>query len=664
MQDYHALHQWSISQTSDFWRFLFTFFPIVYSGDIPGHVVDEAAPMQSVPKWFPGVKLNFAENVLFVRDAGHHAANFPGKEDEKVAVIAAREGAFRERIFTYSWGQLREQVGRLSQAMIAHGVRKGDRIAVVASNCPETLLVFLACTALGAIFSSSSTEIGVQGILGRLLQIKPKFVFMEDASVYNGVTHDLRPNIAAVSHALRALPEFRGLVSQARFPDSPADVSDINNCQPWTTFMSRAKSSNLTFERLDFSDPMIIVYSSGTTGQPKCLVHSVGGVILNGWKESALHRQVDSTSVQMQFTTTSWMMYMSSVQLLLTGARLVLYDGSPFAPDKLAFLRFAAHAEVTHLGISPKYLQTLQANRIVPRDVADLSRLEVVTSTGAVLPDSLFVWFYDEAFPPNVQLANISGGTEIAGGIGTSNPLLPVFVGGCQCISLGMDVNIFESVSEVNGPAAKGHLVTAGEAGELVLSKPFPSMPICIWGDENGDRYQTSYFSTFADVWAHGDFISIHPQTKRVIFWGRSDGVLNPGGIRFGSADIYSVVESNFPDQVVDSLCVGQRRPGDPDETVILFLQMKPGVRLTKNLAQAIKTAVSKAHSPRHVPAYLIEAPAIPVSSRIVVAADVGIMEAHSLTEYSFRSHPTGRKRKQLSSGLYPDIQSRGRLAF
>lgn len=611
--DYFALHDFSTSRRSDFWRFCFEYFPLVYTGTCPNPVVDESARMDSIPRWFEGVRLNFAENILFVGDKDGKPVKSPGKEDGKIACTQVREGSFLEPIRQVSWGELRERVGLLSQAMKAHGVRKGDRVALVASTCLDTLTVFLAVTALGGIFSSSSTDMGTKGILDRLTQIRPAWLFMDDIAVYNGKQTDLRTKMKEIVAGMTNISEFKGIVSQARFPDAPADVSAVPKTQTWAQYVSKAASNELIFEQIDWSDPFLIVYSSGTTGQPKCIVHGAGGVILNGHKEARLHRCVDHTSTQLQYTTTGWIMYLGSVQQLLLGARTVMYDGSPFVPDLKNFLKLIGEEKVTHLGTSPRYLQTLQMGNVSPREVTDLSHLKVVTSTGMVLSDALFEWFYDTAFPPSVQLDNISGGTDLAGAFGTGNPLLPIYVGGCQCISLGMAVEVFDQEIE-GGTGIRGRPVENGVAGELVCTKAFPTMPIMFYGENAKERYFKSYFEKFDDTWTHGDFILFHPITKQVFFLGRADGVLNPSGVRFGSSDIYNVIEANFIETISDSICVGQRRPNDDDESVMLFLLMKPGKNFTPQLVREVKQAIRKAHGPRYVPRYVFETPEIPVS--------------------------------------------------
>lgn len=585
---------------------------MVYSGTIPKHVVDETARMDSIPKWFQGVKMNFTENILFCGDVQGKSCK-SGKEDDKVACTEVREGSFLEPIRQISWRELRERTGRVEQAMKAHGVKKGDRIAVVSTNSLDTLTVFLATAALGAIFSSSSTDMGVKGILDRLTQIRPKFLFMDDCALYQGKWIDLRQKMMDIVSGMNNIPEFQGVVSQARLLQKLSDVSCVARCQTWNQFLSAATSSDLEFEQVDFSDPLLIVYSSGTTGIPKCIVHAVGGVVLNGHKECRLHRQMDEYSCQLQYSTTGWIMYLGAVQALLVGCRMIMYDGSPFAPNITNFLRLVGQEKVTHWSISPRYLQTLQTNNIVPKRATDLSNLKVLTSTGMVLSDALFEWVYDVGFPPHIQLDNISGGTDLAGCFGCSNPISPLYVGGCQSLSLGMAVAVFDSIVE-GGRGVRGIPVGPGVPGELVCTKVFPTMPIMFWGDDGAQRYFKSYFEKYDNCWTHGDFISIHPATKQVLFFGRADGVLNPSGVRFGSSEIYSIIETKFSDTVADSICVGQRRPQDSDESVMLFLLMKPGQAFTSSLVKTVKEAIRQQYGPRYVPKYVFETPEIPVS--------------------------------------------------
>lgn len=646
LPDYHALFNWSISEPNSFWLHCFRHFPLVYSSaaSVPASSYDKSGPpaqhppagpvvphtvfteqvrMDTIPfpRWFPGIQMNFAQNILFTGDENGRPTT-RNKEDGKVAVTAVREGSFNEPIVNVTWGELRERVAELSSAMRARGLKKGDRVGLVASTCVDTLVVFLAATAVGAIFSSSSTDMGVKGLLDRLHQIRPRWVFVEEGAIYNGKKVDLRSKMADLVNGMEGYDEFEGIVGMRRWADEKMDLSSVPRSWSWDDFVSKdAKDKKLVFESCEFSDPFIIVYSSGTTGQPKCIVHSIGGVVLNGHKEARLHRQIDHTSTQLQYTTTGWIMYLGSVQALLTGCRMVAYDGSPFLPDLKTFLKLLAKEKVTHFGTSPRYLQTLQQAQLAPRDVVDLSSLRVVTCTGMVLSEALFEWFYDVGFPKIVQLDNISGGTDLAGAFGTGCPILPVYSGGCQCFSLGMDVKVFDSTIEPTdeelreGKPMKGKEVQKpGEPGDLVCATAFPTMPLYFYGDTSGKKYFASYYGKYDGVWTHGDFIAVHPVTKQVVFLGRADGVLNPSGVRFGSSEIYSVIEKHFTESISDTICVGQRRPQDTDEKVLLFVLMKPGHRFTKTLIRDIKQKIAQETSKRHVPAFIFETKEIPTT--------------------------------------------------
>ncbi|KJK63599.1 AMP-binding enzyme [Aspergillus parasiticus SU-1] len=600
---FHDLHHYSIKHRSSFWDFCWQYFQLIHEGSYEV-VVDETARIDTVPRWFEGVRLNFAENLLFSSDARDRLR---GKEDDKVAVVAVREAGAEGQTYV-TWKELRSRTGRLVQALKAHGVKRGDRIAACASNSLDTLLVFLATTALGAIFSSVATDMGTRGLLDRLEQIKPVWLFMDDFAVYNRKKMDLRPKMAEVVKGLDGVTEFQGVVAMPRFP-SPAGLRGVPKARTLDEFLVKAPHNRLEFERVRFRDPFLLVYSSGTTGQPKCIVHSVGGVLLNAYKEGSLHQETGSNSVVLQYTTTGWIMYLAQVQSLLLGARIVLYDGSPFLPHVSVLIELAAKERVTHLGISPRYLYELQRRQISPREIANLGSLQLVISTGMVLPDSLFEWFYDSGFPPNVRLNNMSGGTDIAGCFGTGNSLLPVHVGGCAGLALGIPVEVYEPSVD-----SKGVPVADGTAGELVATAAFPNMPVSFWGQDGNKRYHKAYFAEFDGVWTHGDFISIHPITKQLFFHGRADGVLNPSGVRFGSSEIYQVIESVFSNEVEDSLCVGQRRPSDNDERVILFLKMKPNAAFSTELARRVRAAIRKRLSARHVPSYVFPTPEIPVT--------------------------------------------------
>ncbi|KAF5532712.1 acetoacetate ligase [Fusarium phyllophilum] len=625
------LHEYALARPLEFWSDLFGAANLVYSGSYE-QAIDKDARIDDVPRWFKGVSLNFAENILFSGDINGHAQKI-FKEDDKVAITEIREGLNSTK--NVSWRELRSLSGQVASALYANGVRKGDRIVAISSNSVETLLVFLGTTWLGGIFSSSSTDMGVEGILQRTRQISPKastfsppyyncsshltflaqFIFMDDAAVYNGKTIDLCDKMGSIVDGMEGCDGFHGVVSIPRFAQ-PRDIRHIAKTRAWSSFLDRAHVPSPPFCRIAFHEPMLICYSSGTTGNPKAIVHSVGGLVLNYFKEGGLHENQGPGTISLQYTTTGWIMYFWSVATLLFGARAVLYDGSPFQPDPKVLLQIAEQFKVTRLGISPRWMNEVAKHNIIPRQEFDLSSLEEVNTTGMVLSDQLFEWFYRTAFPSKVHLANMAGGTDPAGCFGAMNPLTPVYAGGTQGPSLGIDVAIFDTDS-APGP---GREVPKGTPGELVVRNPFPNVPVMFWGDAlpvatPGSKFHSSYFAHFDHVWTHGDFCVIHPVTGNISFLGRSDGVLNPSGVRFGSADIYSVIERGFADSIADSICVGQRRPIDNNERVLLFVQMKPDKVLDEALKDRIKKAITEDLSKRHVPAFIFETPDIPVEN-------------------------------------------------
>ncbi|KAI1262558.1 acetoacetate-CoA ligase [Xylariaceae sp. FL1019] len=613
LKTYDDLYQFSVNKRSEFYAEVLEFGNVIYSGTYT-KVVDESKPVDSIPRWFEGVHLSWAENLLWSRsstDPSDHKTKV-GKEDDKIALTEVREGVSETRHVT--WAMLRKLAASYASALHTGGVRRGDRVVAVAANSVETLVIFLATSWLGAMFSSSSTDMGVQGILQRTVQVNPKYIFMDDAALYNGKNWDLRQKMTEVVAGMKGCDNFKGMISIRRFRDA-LDVSGIPQTQTLDAFLEKRSRIVPPMERTPFHEPFLICYSSGTTGIPKAIVHSVGGVIINMTKESRLNEDARSSDVSLQYTTTGWIMYLANVAQLVWGARAVLYDGSPFQPDLQTFVKLIGDQKVTRLGISPRWMYEIAKAGISPRELTDLSNLRTVTSTGMVLPDHLFEWFYDKGFPPNVHLANISGGTDIAGCFAQGNTLSPVYVGGTQGPSLGIKVELYDSLL----PSGPGTAVPDGTPGELVATTSFPNVPVYLWGDKSpagapGTKYHSAYFARFDHVWAHGDFCVYHPVTRNLTFLGRSDGVLNPSGVRFGSAEIYSVLERNFADKIADSVCVGQRRPTDNDENVMLFLLMRPGHKFTQQLVREVKTAIQKDTTKRHVPKYVFETPEIPTT--------------------------------------------------
>ncbi|KAF4450489.1 acetoacetate-CoA ligase [Fusarium austroafricanum] len=615
IESYWDLYDYSVSNLAQFWSDAFEYAQLIHSGSYE-RAVDESQPIDATPKWFEGVNLNIAENILFSRDldSKKDSRGLVRKEDEKIAITEVSEGGTTIRHL--NWAALRRDTSLLASALKARGVVRGDRVFAVVSNSYQTLTLFLAVAWVGGIFASTSPDMGADSILKRAKQIGPKLVFMDDSTRYNGRDVDIVPKASNVLTNLSEEATFQSLIliprgGRGETPSLPTDGFELLD-----KFLSHGQAEFPPVERLPFHAPCLISYSSGTTGEPKCIVHSVGGLLINSAKESVLHGDLRPNDTFFQYTTTGWIMYVACVTALMPGARTVLYDGSPFFPDPTAFIKLLSSEKVTSLGISPRWMFEMLKLGISPQKVADLSSLKVVSSTGMVLSDQLFEWFYDVGFPKHVRLANMSGGTDIAGCFALGNPISPLYVGGCQGPALGIAISVFDT--EVADPSGKS--VVPGQSGELVAYKPFPNVPVFFWNDgpsKNSpeSRYFTSYFAKYNHVWAHGDFVSIHPTTRAVVFHGRADGVLNPSGIRFGSSEIYSIIERYFSDIVMDSICVGQRRANDPDETVLLYVVMKPGHKFTTNVMQDIKDAIKKDLSSRHVPKHIFEAPEIPVTA-------------------------------------------------
>ncbi|MDA9580480.1 acetoacetate--CoA ligase [Luminiphilus sp.] len=587
--DYGALHQFSVAQRENFWSALWDYTDIV--AEQKGAVVAENSdtfPCQpdAGVRWFPEARLNFAENLLRYRD-------------DRPALISRLENGQR-RVVTYE--QLHTHVAGLAASLRALGVGPGDRVAGFMPNVIETVEAMLATTSLGAIWSSCSPDFGINGVLDRFGQIQPKVLFAADGYFYNGKVCDSLERLAAISDAIDTLEQ---VVVIPVVSDQP-DCSGLSKAVLWEDFLD-SSAAEINFAQLPFDHPLFIMYSSGTTGMPKCIVHGAGGTLIQHLKEHQLHVDLSREDVMFYFTTCGWMMWNWLVSGLASGAALVLYDGSPFAQDGLSLLKAIEAEKISIFGVGAKYLASLEKAGIVPQDEVDLASLKTILSTGSPLSHESFRYVYKE-FKADICLSSISGGTDILSCFVGGSPILPVHVGEIQAPGLGMAVEIWSDVGE---PLLEGK-------GELVCTKPFPSMPIGFWNDTDGELYRQAYFNHWANVWAHGDYGEVTP-SKGYIIHGRSDAVLNPGGVRIGTAEIYRQVERL--EEVQESIVVGQE--WDNDVRVVLFVVLTSGTVLSDNLRARIANAIRENTTPRHVPAKILEVPDIPrtLSGKIVELA-------------------------------------------
>ena len=588
-EDYGALHQFSVVKRENFWSALWDYTDIV--AEQKGAVVAENSdtfPCQpdAGVRWFPEARLNFAENLLRYRD-------------DRPALISRLENGQR-RVVTYE--QLHTHVAGLAASLRALGVGPGDRVAGFMPNVIETVEAMLATTSLGAIWSTCSTDFGINGVLDRFGQIQPKVLFAADGYFYNGKVCDSLERLAAISDAIDTLEQ---VVVIPVVSDQP-DCSGLSKAVLWEDFLD-SSAAEINFAQLPFDHPLFIMYSSGTTGMPKCIVHGAGGTLIQHLKEHQLHVDLSREDVMFYFTTCGWMMWNWLVSGLASGAALVLYDGSPFAQDGLSLLKAIEVEKISIFGVGAKYLAALEKAGIVPQDEVDLASLKTILSTGSPLSHESFRYVYKE-FKADICLSSISGGTDILSCFVGGSPILPVHVGEIQAPGLGMAVEIWSDVGE---PLLEGK-------GELVCTKPFPSMPIGFWNDTDGELYRQAYFNHWANVWAHGDYGEVTP-SKGYIIHGRSDAVLNPGGVRIGTAEIYRQVERL--EEVQESIVVGQE--WDNDVRVVLFVVLTSGTVLSDNLRARIANAIRENTTPRHVPAKILEVPDIPrtLSGKIVELA-------------------------------------------
>ena len=572
LKKYSQLYDWSIEKAEDFWGSFWEYSQIIHHSPY-SQVVDDLGKMPGA-KWFDGATLNFAENLLRYRD-------------DKIAILFQGEDGTQSSL-TYK--ELHDQVSRLARSMREMGIVKNDRVAGFMPNIPETIITMLATASIGAIWSSCSPDFGIKGVLDRFQQIEPKLIFAADGYLYNGKTIDC---LSKLKNILTYLPSIKKTIIVPFTGDSNTNV--IKNSMLWNDFLHK-DSGDIIFEQLPFDHPLYIMYSSGTTGLPKSIVHSAGGTLIQHLKELKLHTDLTQNDKIFYFTTCGWMMWNWLISSLAVGATIVLYDGSPFYPDGTALLKMADELGITVFGTSAKYISSLESAGIKPKQISSFPKIRTILSTGSPLVEENFDFVYGE-WKEDVQLASISGGTDIISCFALGNPILPVRRGELQCRGLGMKV---ESYNE------KGMSVR-NEKGELVCTQAFPSMPIYFWNDSNGKKYQSAYFDVYPNIWHHGDYLEIN-DFGGVKIYGRSDTTLNPGGVRIGTAEIYQTVE-RF-NEVEDSLVIGQ--PWQNDERIILFLKMKDRITLTNSLKTRVKKSIRESCTHRYVPAIIIAVEDIP----------------------------------------------------
>lgn len=571
LNTYEEFHKWSVDNNVQFWSELLDYSGIKKSGVSETLTLksEDADPEHMLSyKWFPDLKLNFAENLLKFKDKEKNALEYYDETGEKSSI---------------SYKELYRQTAKLQKAMTDAGVEKNDRIAGFINNGPEAVIAMLATSAIGAIWSSTSPDFGAHGVIDRFKQIKPKILFAVNGYNYNGKVYD-RTDV--VKEIASEIPEIEKIVMIDRIGENTEYIK-------WNNFIDN-EAKHPVFVQNEFNHPLYIMYSSGTTGLPKSIVHGAGGTLLQHYKELVMHTNLGKDDKIMYFTTTGWMMWNWLISSLMTGCTVVLIDGSPAYPDLNRIWKLIADKKINIFGTSPKFLRACEENNIEPNSF-DLSQLKTILSTGAPLTEANFEWVYNKV-KPDVMLSSISGGTDIISCFMLGSPIKPVVSGELQCRGLGMKV---EAYNDDGKPVIN-------EKGELVCTKPFPSMPVYFWNDDNNSKYKSAYFEDYPGIWNHGDYIKITNEGGIVVY-GRSDATLNPGGIRIGTSEIYRVV--NALPEIQDSLVVGQKK-GD-DVRVILFVILTEG-SLTEEISRSIKSAIKNELTPRHIPEIILQVHDIP----------------------------------------------------
>ena len=605
--DYAALHRWSIDNRAAFWSAVWEYGAVIGEwGEGPVLVDGDRMPGA---KWFPGARLNFAENLL-------------RRRDDATGIVFRGEDRVRRSL---SFRELHDAVSVLAQALLAAGVAKGDRVAGYLPNMPEAVIAMLATASIGAIWSSASPDFGVQGVVDRFGQIAPKVLFSADGYFYGGKRHDSIGRLAPIAERIPSIERIVVVPYTTDTAGAP-DLAPVEKAVTLDEFTTGRTPADIVFERTPFDHPLYVMYSSGTTGAPKCIVHGAGGTLLQHLKELSLHSDVKRGEQLLYFTTCGWMMWNWQVSALACEATLALYDGSPFHPDGNALFDYVAEEGIETFGTSAKYIDAVKKAGLAPAKTHDLSKLKAILSTGSPLVPESFDFVY-RSIKRDLCLSSISGGTDIVSCFVLGNPAAPVYRGEIQCLGLGLDVHAFDE---------DGRSVV-GEKGELVCTRAFPSMPVGFWNDPGGRKYHDAYFARFDDIWCHGDYVEV---TERggVIVYGRSDAVLNPGGVRIGTAEIYRQVEQL--DEVVESLVIAQQWEGDV--RIVLFVILREGITLDGALESKIRSRIRANATPRHVPA------------RIVQVTDIPRTRSGKITELAVRDVVHGRAVKNREALANP----------
>jgi acetoacetyl-CoA synthetase len=574
-QSYTDLYRWSVENIPDFWAAMWDFAEIRYS-KLCDQVVEDLTKFPGT-KWFPGARLNFAENLLRYRD-------------DQLAFIFRGETQVSKQM---TYAELYDSVARLAHSLRETGIGVGDRVIGYMPNVIETAIGMIAATSLGATWSSCATDIGPAAAIERLGQIEPKVMITADGYFYKGKTFDTLEHAAEVA---RGIPSLDKVIVVSYTRERP-EISQIPNVVHYADFLSKGNNLEIQFEQLPFDHPLYIMFSSGTTGKPKCMVQGAGGVLINHLKELLLHTDLKRSDRIFYITSCSWMMWNWLISSLAVGATIVLYDGNPNYPDTGAMWKLIQDEKVTVFGCSASYIHFLKKENVSPGRDYDLSSLREISQTGSPLSEDGFEYVYHE-IKSDLHFNSISGGTDINGCFAAGSPTLPVYAGELQSPALAMKIQAYD---EMGNPVYD-------DQGELVCEAPAPSMPLYFWNDPDGSKYHHAYFDVYPGVWRHGDYILIHKDTGGVTFYGRSDAVLKPSGVRIGTAEIYTQMEK-LP-EIADSLAVGQNYQGD--QRVILFVKLAQGFALTDELKDKIRKTLRENASPRHVPALILETPDIP----------------------------------------------------